>query len=211
MGATAVAPEVILGQYEQLTADRANLLDQLETANRKLGALASEKQRLLPRIADGDRSASARADQLDAQKIHGEREVDGLKIKLAEVDAAIAALNEPRRQIYQSRAEENRRKHFVEAREAIETRLYNLQARYRTLCRERFELSQHLFRMSSDGALDEGQRNYLRTLVAQAESALVPLCINERWEHARGPLSEATLRIFPAKPPEDKKALEILK
>jgi chromosome segregation ATPase len=211
MGAIAAAPEVLLEQYDKLTRYRARLVDQIDQAETRLSTLESERQALLPRVADGDKSASMHADLLDTAKLHGQRQIDGLKIKLAEVEGAIAGLNEPRRAIYEKSANEARAKHFAELKQAIETRLYNVHARYRTQCRERFELSEQLFRIASDPALDEGQKNFLRTMVAQAEADLVPLWINERWELARGPLSEIKLRIFPAKPSDDKRHLEELK
>jgi hypothetical protein len=209
--ATAVEPAVIIERFDGLTADRAKLLNLIEAAERKLGALASEKQRLLVRIADGDRAASSRADHLDEQKIQCEREIGGLQIKLGEINAALAPLSERRKSIYQEQADENRRKHFADLKAGLEMDLHNREARYRIECRARFELSEKLFRIDSDPVLDEAQRNFLRTMVFQKENSLGTAWMNERWQLARGPLRESMLRVVPAKPPEEKKSLEILK
>ena len=207
----AATAEAVIGQCDKLQADREKLLDLIQESERKLGTLASEKQRLLVRIADGDRAASSRADHLDEQKIQCEREIGGLQIKLAEIHAALAPLSERRKTIYQEQADENRRKHFADLKAGLEIDLHNREARYRIECRARFELSEKLFRIDSDPVLDEAQRNFLRTMVFQKESSLGPAWMNERWRLARGPLKESMLRIVPAMPPEEKKALEILK
>ncbi|MGB8799439.1 MAG: hypothetical protein WCC97_02025 [Candidatus Acidiferrales bacterium] len=207
----AATAEAVIGQYDKLQADRAKLLDLIQEGERKLGTLASEKQRLLVRIADGDRAASSRADHLDEQKIQCEREIGGLQIKLGEVNAALAPLSESRKAIYQEQADETRRKHFADLKAGLEIDLHNREARYRIECRARFELSEKLARIDVDPVLDEPQRNFLRTMVFQKEHSLGPVWLNERWQLARGPLKESMSRIVPAKPPEENKSLEILK
>jgi chromosome segregation ATPase len=204
--ATATA---VLEQWEKLQGDRARLLDLLETAGRRLAQLDAEKQRLLPRIADRDRSASSRADDLDEQKIQCEREIGGLKIKLAEVEGALVSLNEPRRAFYEKSANEARAKHFAEAKQFIEDHVYNLHARYRILCRERADLSEKLLQITRDHVLDESQRSQLLTIAVVGEKSLVPLHINERWSYPGGSLARLTLPIVPMRPPDDKKHLEI--
>jgi hypothetical protein len=209
--ATAVEPDVILERFDKLTADRAKLVDLIETAGRRLAQLDAEKQRLLPRIADGDRSANSRADHLDEQKIRGEREIGGFRIQLAEVEASLVALNEPRRAIYEKSANEARAKHFAEAKQFIEDHVYNLQAHYRILCRERAELSEKLLQVACDHVLDESQRSQLLTIATLGQSALTTLRINERWSYPGGPLTQLSLPIVPMRPPDEKKHLEILR
>jgi chromosome segregation ATPase len=211
MGAATATAEAVLEQYGKLQADRARLLDLIETAGRRLGPLESEKQRLLVRIADGDRSASSRADHLDEQKIQCEREIGGLKIKLAEVEGALVSLNEPRRAIYEKTANEARAKRFAEAKKFVEDHVWNLQARYRTLCRERAELSTELLRIATDPTLEQAQRSQLLTIAVAGQHSLVALHLNERWSHPGGPLAQLSLSIVPMRPPDEKKPLEILK
>jgi chromosome segregation ATPase len=207
----AATAEAVLGQYDKLQADRAKLLDLIETAGRRLAQLESEKQRLLVRIADGDRAASSHADHLDEQKIQCEREIGGLKIKLAEVEGALVSLNEPRRAIYEKTANEARAKRFAEAKKFVEDHVWNLHARYRALCRERAELSEELLRITIDPALDQAQRSQLITVATTGQASLVPLHINERWTYRGGPLARLDVAIVPMRPPDDKKELEILK
>jgi hypothetical protein len=207
----AATAEAVLGQYDKLQADRTKLLDLIRAGETKLGSLASEKQRLLVRIADGDWSATSRADHLDEQKIQGEREIGGLRIKLSEVEAALTALNEPRRAFYEKTANEARAKRFAEAKKFVEDHVWNLQARYRMLCRERAELSEELLRITTDPALDQAQRSQLLTIATVGQSSLVPLHINERWSYRGGPLARLDIPVVPMRPPDDKKELEILR
>src|ERR1700722_14267874 len=116
MVAAAMAPEAILGKYEQLVKDRAKLCDLIETAERKMNTLSAEKQNLLKAIAEGDRRASARADEIDKQRTHVDREIGGLRIKLTEFDGAIGELDGPRRAIFQQRADHEKAKRFSDAK-----------------------------------------------------------------------------------------------
>ena len=96
-------------------------------------------------------------------------------------------------------------------RQFIENHVYNLHARYRTLCRDRAELNDKLLQITRDHVLDESQRAQLLTIAVVGEKSLVPLHINERWSYPGGPLAQLSLPIVPMRPPDDKKSLEILK
>lgn len=211
MVAAAMAPEALLGRYEQLVKDRAKLSDLIETSERQSSALEGEKQRLLPRIAEGDKAASSRADQIDSQKVQLEREIGGRKIKLGEMSAAIAELDGPRAAILQKRADETKAKRFAEAKEFVETKVQNFAARYRAMCRERFELGEELHKISLDPVLDEAQKAHLSSFVIQNQMQVTNTArINEHWEPARALRAPLPLQVMAAKPPDDKRHLEIL-
>jgi hypothetical protein len=211
MAVATLAPEALLGKYDQLTVERAKLADLIETSERQLAALESEKQRLLPRIADGDRSASSRADQIDSQKVQLEREIGGRKIKLGEMTAAIVELNGPRNAIFQKRADEAKAKRFAEAKEFVEAKIHNFAARYRAMCRERFELGEELHRISFDLILDESQKSFLLSSVVSNQMQVTNTArVNERWTQARALRAPLPLQIMAEKPPDDKRHLEIL-
>jgi chromosome segregation ATPase len=213
MGAiTAVAPETaILERYDQLTKDRARLVDRIDQAETRLGTLESERQNLLPRVADGDKSASTHAALLDTGKIHMQRQLDGLRMKLGDMDRSIAEISGPRNEIFERRARESRRQRFDEAKKFLEDRVWNIHARYRTLCRERAELSEELHRIAWDPALDQAQRAQLLSFVTVGQSALGPLHINEGWTRSRGPLTQLPLPVVPSTPPDSLRHLEELK
>jgi chromosome segregation ATPase len=211
MVAAAMAPEALLGRYGQLTVERAKLSDLIETSERQLSALEGEKQRLLPRIADGDKAASSRADQIDSQKVQLEREIGGRKIRLNEMTAAIAELNEPRKAILQKRVDEAKAKRFAEAKEFVETKINNFAARYRAMCRERFELGEELHKIGLDPMLDEAQKSFLLSFVIANQMQVTNTArVNERWEPARALRTPLQLPIMASKPPHDKRNLEIL-
>jgi chromosome segregation ATPase len=212
MGATAVAPETaILERYDQLTKDRARLVDQIDQAETRRGTLESERQSLLPRVADGDKSASTHADLLDAGKIAMQRQIDGLRMKLGDVDRAIAEISGPRNEIFERRAQESRRQRVQAYRERIRKYSHNEIAHWRGACRERFELSEAVYQAESDPSLTERDRIELLSEAAMAESAQAGAVWNEHWENARGSLGPWRQPIVAAKPPDDKKHLEELK
>jgi chromosome segregation ATPase len=211
MGATAVAPEAVLERYDQLTKDRARLVDQVDQAEARAGTLESERQTLLPRIAEGDKSATARADSLDREKVQAQRTLDGLRMKLSDLDRSIAEISGPRNEIFEKRSTESRRRRFAEAKKFLADRVWNIHARYRILCRERAELSEELLRISQDPALDQAQRAELLAFVMAGQSSLGPLHINERWTRSGGPLSQLTLPVVPWTPPDALRDLEELK
>lgn len=211
MGATAVAPEAVLERYDQLAKDRARLLDQIDQAEAKVGTLESERQKLLPKISEGDKSASAHADFLDAAKIPAQRTLEGLRMKLGDLDCSIAQLAGPRNEIFENRAAETRRQRFEQAKKFLEDRVWNIRARYRTLCRERAELSDELWRIAHDPALNQAQRAELLSFVMVGQSSLGALHINERWTRSGGPLTQLTLPVVPSTPPDSLRHLEELK
>jgi chromosome segregation ATPase len=211
MGATAVATDTLLEQYDKLTRDRARLVDQIDQAEARLGTLESERQNLLPRVADGDKSASMHADLLDTGKVQTQRQLDGLRMKLGDLDRSIAQMNGQRNEIFQKRAEKSRRLRFEEAKKFLEARVWNLHARYRILCRERAELGEELFRIDSDTSLDQAQRAQLLSFVMAGQSSLGPLHINEAWTRSRGPLGDLVFPVRPSTPPDSLRHLEELK
>jgi len=209
MVAAAMAPEAILGKYEQLVKDRAKICDLIETAERKMNTLAGEKQGLLKAIADGDRRSSARADEIDKQRTHVDREIGGLRIKLTEFDGAIAELNGPRQAVFQERADQAKAKRFSDAKASLEIRLHNAQAHYRSACRELYEASEELYRHQADPLLDEPQRALMMSsFLMDLANAVNTSRVNEHWKHARGPVRPVQVPLVAAKPPEHKKHLE---
>jgi hypothetical protein len=212
MGATAVAPEeAVLARYDQLGKGRARLVDQIDQAETRVGTLERERQILLPRIAEGDKSASARADSLDREKVQVQRTLEGLRMKLGDLDRSIAEISGPRNEIFEKRSAESRRRRYVEAKKFLGDRVWNIHARYRTLCRERAELSEELLRISHDPALDQAQRAELLSFVTAGQGSLGPLHINERWVRSGGPLSQLTLPVVASAPPDSLRHLEELK
>lgn len=213
MGAiAAVAPEAVLERYEQLTKDRARLADRIGQAEEKIGALESERQQLLPRISDGDRSASARADSLDREKVEMQRQLDGLRMKLGDLDRQIAELAGPRHEIYQKRTEEERRRKFESYMGRIQKHSRNVIAHWRAACRERFQEGELLFEALTDLSLTEAERSELVSAAVMAETSQSAAALNEAWVNARGPLRPLQRLIISAsKPPDGLKHLEELK
>jgi phage shock protein A len=211
MSATAVAPEAVLERYDQLAKDRARLVVQIDQAEAKISALESERQGLLPRIAEGRQSASTRVDSIDPEKIQIQRQVDGLRIKLGEVDRSIAELAGPRSEIFEKRAAESRRRRVESYRERIRKHSHNQAAHWRAACRERFHNSEIVFEAQGDSSLNERDKLELLSEVAQAENSQLGATWNEHWENARGSLGPWRPPIIAAKPPDDKKHLEELK
>jgi hypothetical protein len=211
MGATAVAPEAVLERYDQLAKDRARLVDQIDQAEARVGTLEGERQNLLPRIAEGDKSASVRADSLDHEKVQMQRQVDGLRMKLGDVDLSIAQLAGPRNEIFEKRAEESRRRRVESYRERIGKHAHNEIAHWRAACRERFHKSELLFEAGIDPSLSERDKNELLSEALQLESSQNGVAWNEHWQNARGSLGAWRPAITASKPPDDKKSLEELK
>jgi hypothetical protein len=213
MGAiAAAAPEaVLLERYDQLTRDRARLVDQIDQVEARIGALESERQGLLPRIAEGRNSASARADSIDADKIHMQRQIDGLRMNLGDTDRSIAEISRPRNEIFERRAQESRRQRVESYRVRIRKHSHNEIAHWRSACRERWELSEAVYEVESDPSLTERDRTELLSEAAMAESNTGGVVWNERWVNARGSLGAWKQPIVAAKPPDEKKHLEELK
>jgi chromosome segregation ATPase len=213
MGATAVAvaPETVLERFDQLAKDRLRLVDQIDQAEAKVGTLESERQTLLPRIAEGDKSASARADSLDHEKVQMQRQVDGLRMKLGDIDRSIAELAGPRNEIFEKRAAESRRRRVESYRERIRKHSHNMIAHWRASCRARFQMSEAIFEAESDPSLTERDRNELLSEAMQAESSQGGAVWNEHLENARGSLGPWRPAIVAAKPPDGVKHLEELK
>jgi chromosome segregation ATPase len=211
MGATAVAPDAVLDRYDQLTRDRARLVDQIDQAEAKVGTLESERQTLLPQIADGDKSASSRADSLDREKVQMQRQVDGLRMKLGDTDRSIADLAGPRNEIFEKRAAESRRQRVESYRERIRNQSHNMIAHWRAACRARFHASEVIFEAGSDPSLTERDRIELLSEASLLESSQGGAVWNEHWENARGSLGPWRPAIVAAKPPDVVKHLEDLK
>jgi hypothetical protein len=212
MGAIAAAPEAaVIERFDQLAKDRARLVDQIDQAEAKIGTLESERQILLPRVADGDKSASLHADLLDTGKVQMQRQIDGLRMKLGDVDRSIAEISGPRNEIFERRAQESRRQRVASYRERIGKHSHNVIAHWRAACRERFYKSEIIFEASTDPSLTERDRMELLSESSLVESNTGGVVWNERWVNARGPLGAWKQPIVAAKPPDDKKNLEELK
>jgi hypothetical protein len=207
----AVAPDTILERWDQLAKDRAGLVDQIAQAQAKVGTLESERQTLLPRIADGDKAASARADSLDREKVQMQRQLDGLRLKLGDVDLSIAQFAGPRNGIFEKRAAESRRQRVESYRERIRKHSHNMIAHWRAACRARFELSEAMFEAERDSSLTERDRIELLSEAALVEGSQGGVTWNERWEQARGSLNAWRPAIVAFKPPDAVKHLEELK
>jgi small-conductance mechanosensitive channel len=200
MGAIAAEPEAaVLERFDQLARDRARLVDQIDQAEAKIGTLESERQILLPRVADGDKSASLHADLLDTGKVQMQRQIDGLRMKLGDMDRSIAEISGPRNEIFES------------YRERIGKHSHNQAAHWRAACRARFEASETIFESQTDPSLTERDRIELLSEASQAQNSQGGATWNEHWENARGSLGAWKQPIVASKPPDDKKHLEELK
>jgi hypothetical protein len=213
MGAiAAAAPETaVLERFDQLARDRARLVDQIDQAEAKLGTIESERQILLPRVADGDKSASLHADLLDTGKVQMQRQIDGLRMKLSDMDRSIAEISGPRNEIFERRAQESRRRRVESYRERIRKHSHNQAAHWRAACRARFEASETIFESQTDPSLTERDRIELLSEASQAQNSQGGATWNEHWVNARGSLGAWKQPIVAARPPHDKKHLEELK
>jgi len=213
MGATAVAAVESNSCFEELEQGRraqARLADEIKRTDERLAAIESQRKSLLPSIAEGDKSASARVDELDAEKLRFQRAAEGLQIKRAELEATVRAADARCIAVSQERAAEEHRKRVESYRERLARGTHNLMARWRGLCRENCDLADLRWQVESDRSLTELERSSLFTLVAEPLSSLGGIGWNEGWVKTRG----VPLLTFPnlgMRPPDDKKDLEELK
>lgn len=208
---TATQQQTTLERRQALLDRQSDLASTITDNEGKLRSIETEKKKLFRSIASGDRTATERADRLDVQELDLQRTLAGFRSELADVDGDLAALV-PILQAENARElEQTQQTRAAEFRRQILVHCHNYAARYRAMCRERFELAELLGRISVDSVLTERQTMELVSLAAMTENEVFVAPLNEHWRPARRPLTPREIRVIAAKPPDAKRSLEELK